>query len=154
MADLKAFRTTNNLFQKDLSEFLGVSIGFISAVERGSSKLPAEHIAKLLSNPNGWDTRYLTEEYGGARIHNDYRQMTVGSNTESCEYNGTVNNFNGLSEEEIQKRVDEKTALIRSELQRLEGENGMLRDEIAYLRSVNRQLITAVTKKPEEEDSE
>ena len=65
MADLKAFRATNNLYQKDISEFLGVSIGFISAIERGDSKLPAEQLAKLLANTNGWDTTYLTSEGNG-----------------------------------------------------------------------------------------
>ena len=50
MVDLKLFRETNNLLQKDLAEFLGVSIAFISSIEKGQAKLPSDKLVKLLDN--------------------------------------------------------------------------------------------------------
>lgn len=135
MVDVKAFRATNNLYQKDLSQYLGVSIGFISAVERGAARLPAEQLAKLLSNPNGWDTSYLTADNDQAKIHNDYRHMSVGHNMEGCEYHGPVNNYNGVSEAEVDRIVNEKIALMQSEIDRLEGENLCLRNEVEYFKT-------------------
>lgn len=57
--DLKQFRKTNGLYQKEVAEYLGVTIGFISAVERGESKLPAAKLEQLLNNSKGWDTAWL-----------------------------------------------------------------------------------------------
>ena len=135
MADLKAFRATNNLYQKDLSEFLGVSIGFISAIERGDSKLPAEQLAKLLANTNGWDTTYLTSEGNGGRIHNDDRQMTMSSNLEGSEFNAPINNYSGLSEEEVERRVNEKIAVVNADMKALEAENFFLKEKNAELKA-------------------
>jgi len=135
MADLKAFRATNHLYQKDLSEYLGVSIGFISAVERGDSKLPPEQLAKLLTNGNGWDTKYLNEEYGGGHIHNDYRQMSVGSNMEGCECNAPINNYTGLTEEDVQRRVNERTAVMEGDIRALEAENRFLKEQLEYYKA-------------------
>lgn len=144
MVDLKAFRASNDLFQKDLSQYLGVTIGFISAIERGERKLPAEQLSKLLENPNGWDTRYLTMEDKGANIHNDYRQMTINHNAEGCEYSGTVNNYNGLSDAEIDKIVADKVALMQAEINRLEGENQHLRNEVEYLKDTNDRYLRII----------
>lgn len=135
MADLKAFRATNNLYQKDISEFLGVSIGFISAIERGDSKLPAEQLAKLLANTNGWDTTYLTSEGNGSRIHNDYRQMTMSSNMEGSEFNAPIHNYSGFSEEEVQRRVNEKIAVVDADMKALETENFFLKQQNAELKA-------------------
>lgn len=53
------FRKENNLYQKDLAAYMGVTIGFISAIERGESKLPEEHLQRLLANDRGWNTEKL-----------------------------------------------------------------------------------------------
>lgn len=54
------FRKDNNLYQKEIAAYLGVTVGFISAIERGESKLPEEHLKKLLANDKGWNTERLT----------------------------------------------------------------------------------------------
>lgn len=54
------FRKENNLYQKDLAAYLGVTVGFISAIERGESKLPEEHLQTLLANDKGWNTERLS----------------------------------------------------------------------------------------------
>ena len=134
MANIRAFRSANCLIQKDLSEFLGVSITFISAVERGDSKLPAEQLAKLMGNPYGWDTTALTEECREATykfdIHDNHGSMPNG-----CEFNGKVENNFGYSEEEVERRVNEKTAVMQADMRTLETEIAGLKEQLAFVKS-------------------
>lgn len=62
MIDLKAFRKENNLLQKDIADYLGVSREFVSMAESGKATLPYNHLRKLLDNKNGWNTNSLTDE--------------------------------------------------------------------------------------------
>lgn len=146
MVDLKAFRTSNDLFQKDLSQYLGVTIGFISAIERGERRLPAEQLAKLLDNTMGWDTKYLTQEDRPANVHNDYRQMTIGHNAEGCEYSGTVNNYNGLSDVDIDKIIADNLASAQAEINRLEAENLKLREDAEYFKATAERYLKMLEK--------
>ena len=74
--NLKAFRLSNELSQKDLAEYLEVSIAFISSIERGLSKLPAEKLARLLENDREWETASLIDSPDRAsRVHNDYTAL-------------------------------------------------------------------------------
>ena len=57
--NLTNFRQENNLLQKDLADFLGVSRGYISMVESGKSHLSKENIKKILSNKS-WNSETLT----------------------------------------------------------------------------------------------
>nr|DAK76864.1 MAG TPA: helix-turn-helix domain protein [Caudoviricetes sp.] len=59
MADLHTFRKANKLKQEDLAKYLNTTRAFISMVETGASKLPAEKLSLLLNNPHGWDTSML-----------------------------------------------------------------------------------------------
>lgn len=56
MIDLKAFRKENKLKQTEVADFLGVSFGFISQIERGERKLPEAFADRLLQNDRGWVT--------------------------------------------------------------------------------------------------
>ena len=56
MIDLKAFRKENKLKQTEVADFLGVSFGFISQIERGERKLPEAFADRLLRNNRGWVT--------------------------------------------------------------------------------------------------
>lgn len=58
MNDLKAFRKVNQIRQKDLAEFLGISENFVSQIESGSSPLPHKHLVKILANKE-WNTSML-----------------------------------------------------------------------------------------------
>ena len=60
MTDIKRFRRVNNLLQKDLADYLGVSREFVSMVESGRSILPHDRLRKLLDNEHGWDTSMLS----------------------------------------------------------------------------------------------
>lgn len=59
MADLHTFRKANKLKQEDLAKYLNTTRAFISMIETGVSKLPAEKLSLLLNNPHGWDTSML-----------------------------------------------------------------------------------------------
>lgn len=50
--DIKEFRRKNNLTQKELADYLGVTQAFISNMEAGRDKVPDRYISKILGNPN------------------------------------------------------------------------------------------------------
>lgn len=50
MFDIKAFRKENNLTQIQLAEYLNVTQGFISQIEKGVRPFPEEYISKILSD--------------------------------------------------------------------------------------------------------
>ena len=54
MVDLKTFRKANNLKQKEVADFLGVGIAFVSAFETGRSKMPDYIAERLTNNDRGW----------------------------------------------------------------------------------------------------
>lgn len=56
LVDLPAFRQRNHLLQKDIADYLGVSRGYISMVEKGRSRLSRESLDKLYDNPYHWNT--------------------------------------------------------------------------------------------------
>ena len=66
MIDLKLFRKDNNLLQKDLADFLGVSRGYIAMAETGKCGLSEKQVGKLLTNTKGWDVSALEDGQAGA----------------------------------------------------------------------------------------
>lgn len=65
MIDLKGFRKANNLTQEELGEYLGMKKSFISKIEHGKEKFPADKFQKLLKNDKGWDITNLKTEIAG-----------------------------------------------------------------------------------------
>lgn len=64
LVDLVGFRKINGLSQKDVSEFLGISVSFISRIEKGEAKLPDDKINKILSDgKKGWSRTTLVPAY-------------------------------------------------------------------------------------------
>ena len=61
MKDFKGFIFHNNISQKDVMEYLGVSKGYMSLVISGKKKLSEENFRKLIENPYGWDVSMLEE---------------------------------------------------------------------------------------------
>lgn len=127
-----AFRSVNNLRQRDLGEFLGVSAGFISSVEKGTKAFPAEQMEKLLANDRGWNIECLeSDRVPSSAIHYDYRRQKDCSNTE----NGDVNNYSGYSEEQVAAKVRQELALANAEIRRLEGDKTRLIEDNNYLKA-------------------
>lgn len=61
MKDFKGFIFYNDINQKDVIEYLGVSKGYMSLVISGKKKLSEENFRKLIENPFGWDTSMLVD---------------------------------------------------------------------------------------------
>lgn len=132
LINMKAFRVSNDLSQKEVAEYLDVSIAFISAVERGQAKLPAEKFARLLENDREWETSSLIDSPDRAsRVHNDYRTMSgIGQNFEG-DFNAPVHNYNGYSEKEFEKELRSRLEKKDLQIAALEAENLSLRQQLA-----------------------
>ncbi len=139
IVNMRAFRLVNELSQKEVAEYLEVSIAFISSVERGAARLPADKLARLLENDRDWDTEPLVESTGtGMSVHHDHR--TIGQNIEGA-FNGPVHNYNGFSEEEFDRELKRRTELMQERINYLEGENDRLRQELLHERARLDRLI-------------
>ena len=136
LINMKAFRVSNDLSQKEVAEYLDVSIAFISAVERGQAKLPAEKLARLLENDRERETSSLIDSPDRAsRVHNDYRTMSgIGQNIEG-DVNAPVHNYNGYSEKEFEKELRSRLEKKDLQIAALEAENLSLRQQLAVARS-------------------
>ena len=144
--NLKAFRMTNELSQKEVAEYLEVSIAFISSIERGQAKLPLEKLARLLDNDRDWETSCLLEPDGwGTRIHHDHR---VISNNVEGEFHAPVhnNNYNGYSDEEFERELLRRTELKDQQIASLEAEIERLRVDLARERSINERFMGILEK--------
>lgn len=58
--DLRSFLFVNELSQKDVAEFLGVSKGQMSKLVSNTARLQLDQLEKLLTNDRGWDTKCLS----------------------------------------------------------------------------------------------
>ena len=144
--NLRAFRMTNELSQKEVAEYLEVSIAFISSIERGQAKLPLEKLAKLLDNDRDWETSCLLEQGGkGTRIHHDHR--TISKNIEG-EFNAPIhnNNYSGFSDEEFERELQRRTELKDQQIAALEAEIERLRMDLARERSINERFMGILEK--------
>ena len=61
MDTIKNFRKCNRISQVALAEYLKVTQGFISQIEKGICPVPDWVISKVLENTNGWDTTMFEE---------------------------------------------------------------------------------------------
>lgn len=116
MADLHTFRKANKLKQEDLAKYLNTTRAFISMVETGVSKLPAEKLSLLLNNPHGWDTSML--------ISGD---IYAGNNNA-----GDVNVQIGQNRVNARKKDSDEATQIAV----LEKENQMLREQIEFMKTL------------------
>lgn len=117
MADLHTFRKANKLKQKDLAKYLNTTCAFISMVETGVSKLPAEKLSLLLNNTQGWDTKMLVDNGG----------IYAGNNNA-----GDVNVQIGKNQADNRPK-DEDAA---TQLAVLKKENQMLREQIEFMKTL------------------
>ena len=144
LVNMRAFREMNELSQKEIAEFLDVSIAFVSAVERGQAKLPAEKLVKLLENDRDWETSALIDKPdGGTRIHHDHR--SIGQNIEG-EFNAPIHNYNGYSEEEFEKELARRTELLQQEIASLKGEVDRLRQALGHEQHLTGRLLGILEK--------
>ena len=110
MIDLKGFRKTNKLSQKDVAEAVGCSRSFIGQVESGFSKLPDDKLRKLIANTKGWDVTCLIER-------EDTPEDSDGKN-------GTRVNISELENEVAKVLALQKEAeMLRAQIEDLKAQN-------------------------------
>ena len=144
--NMKGFRVVNELSQKEVAEYLEVSIAFISAVERGQAKLPADKFLRLIENDQDWETAPLLDQGDkGTRVHIDHRNI---SNNIEGEFNAPIhnNNYNGFSDEEFEKELSRRTELKDQQIASLEAEIESLRLQLAREVSRNERLMGILEK--------
>lgn len=59
--NVREFLKANNLKQRELAYYLGVTEAAISNVVKGKSYFSDENLIKILNNPNGWDVSMLKD---------------------------------------------------------------------------------------------
>lgn len=59
---VREFLKANNLKQRELAYYLGVTEAAISNVAKGKSSFSDENLIKILNNPHGWDVSMLTDQ--------------------------------------------------------------------------------------------
>ena len=138
MVDLRGFRIYNKLTQGQVSAFLGLSVAFISAIERGMSRLPGEQLVKLINNDQGWDTRLLTDG-DPIRYSHNYK-CSVGQSFESTGEHCEIKNFQGYTKEDVDREVSQKMVVFSSQIEALEKEVQHYKEEVAYLKCKNDEL--------------
>lgn len=62
MDTIRDFRKCNKISQVALAEYLSVTQGFISQIEKGACPIPDWVISKILENPYNWDVSILKPE--------------------------------------------------------------------------------------------
>lgn len=144
MVDLKFFRETNNLLQKDLAEFLGVSIAFISSIEKGQAKLPSDKLVKLLDNDRQWDTDSLLNGNTRMRPYYDMKTMNGGQDFGGGQFNAPI--YFGNSDEDIERIVKLNMAEYEAENRALRVKVQSMANENAFLKTLCRELIDSVKK--------
>ena len=114
MKDFKGFIFRNNLSQKDVMEYLGVSKGYMSLVISGKKKLSEENFRKLLENPYGWNVAMLTDQESSETPDGD---VATSDNALIAYLQRKVSEL----ERKVEKLNDEKAELLQ--------ENAVLRYE-------------------------
>jgi transcriptional regulator with XRE-family HTH domain len=59
--DVRGFLFFNELSQKEVADYIGVSKSQMSKLVSGVAELKVEQYEKLLTNDMGWDVKYLTD---------------------------------------------------------------------------------------------
>lgn len=60
--EVRAFLKANNLKQRELAYYLGITEAAISNVVKGKASFSKENLIKILNNPHKWDTSMLTSD--------------------------------------------------------------------------------------------
>lgn len=131
MTQLKLFRQTNGLTQKELADYLGIGVSFISRVESGQVELPQKHLSKLLINNNGWETSSLTLKEGSningsVIVGGNASHSTIGNRQYFSDSPDVLRAQIDMLDERIKEKdaqIKEKDAQIKQLLDIIQGRN-------------------------------
>lgn len=109
MDTIKTFRKCNKMSQVALAEYLKVTQGFISQMEKEMCPIPDWVISKILDNPNGWDTSMLNPINHQSAKGDNTIQVT-GTNVDMRNINQSKGNTDDAKRvKELEERVAELT---------------------------------------------
>ena len=92
---IKSFRKANNISQKALAEFAGVTQSAVSQWESGLTNIPSPILQRLISNDKGWDTTALLEGAPASTDNSNHGAVTtIGDISGITNSPTTVNNGN------------------------------------------------------------
>ena len=118
MTDFQLFVEKNALLKKDVATFLGVSNAFITQLCDGSKKIPADKMALIKANTEGWDLSMFDESSRGVNIGGDSSGVIVNGNNS----NSPIDNRHYYSDSPdvlkaqcdlLEERIKEKDAQIK-----------------------------------------
>lgn len=109
MDTIKTFRKCNKMSQVALAEYLEVTQGFISQMEKEMCPIPEWVISKILDNPNGWDTSMLNP-INQQSARGDNTIQVSGNNVDMRNINQSKGNTDDAKRvKELEERVAELT---------------------------------------------
>ena len=119
---VRDFLKANNLKQRELAKYLGITEAAISNVVKGKSSFSDENLIKILNNPNGWDVSMLTE--GQPQVATEEKPSVENSLVEYlqrkiAELEGKIEKLNDEKAELLQEN-----AVLRYENELLTPQNG------------------------------
>lgn len=122
----KDFRKANNLSQKEICDYLGVSKAYISQCESGISRLSSEKLSKLKENPYNWDTSMLTEP-----TTQHFTANASGNASASVNYN---------------EKQSEESAVLRVRIESLEEQVSQLKDMLEREQALSQKYWEMIEK--------
>lgn len=108
-----------NIKQRELVEYLGVSKGYISLVISGQRQLSNENLSKLINNPFGWDTSILLGASKENVSENQPQNPTEEKPEEKPEEKGMVDKLLFLVESQ-RKDIETLIQIVKNKDERIE----------------------------------
>lgn len=124
--DIRKFRKANNISQKDLADFSGVTQGAVSQWESGLTNIPSSIFQKIMLNDKGWDTSTLLEGFRSPTSSNVTKISGV-TNSPTTVNNNNNNNNGGF--EDLARMIEE-----------LKEQNKTQREQISSLTEIIKNL--------------
>ena len=139
MTQLKIFRQTNKLTQKELADYLGIGVSFISRVESGQVELPQKHLSKLLINNRGWETGSLTDKEqktsnnGSVIVGRDVNHSTI----DNRQYYSDSPDVLRAQIDMLDERIKEKDAQIKEKDAQIKEKDAQIKQLLDIIQGRN-----------------
>ena len=117
--NIKHFRKANNISQKALAEFAGVTQSAVSQWESGLTNIPSPILRRLMSNDQGWNTTALLEGGQPTDNSNHGNVTTIGNISGTTNSPTTVNNNGGSAE--LMKVIEQQREQIKAQHEQIQN---------------------------------
>lgn len=120
MNHIKEFLAVNNLRQRDLAKFLGISEPSVSKMVKNLTNPSKLNLCKILDNCHGWDVSPLLDDDDGDTINHvdGNNNITINNNVDS----------------ELVKSLRKQIALLEDQVAELKKDKDELREWLKEIR--------------------